>query len=462
MRCALARESLRCSADDRRTHDGDSNAPGRGARHAARAVARGPVGDHGGFAAPTSADARAARGDTRTSTSRATLADASARLDTRRRACSSGPRRLRRTVASHRRDLEPSVRCARSTSRRAAERSQKRLLALEADAHERMAEGDGIRLPARPATPALSIGYRVTDGTLDPSCYDLLASEARLASFVAIAKGDVPTRHWFRLGRPVTPVGTAPALISWSGSMFEYLMPSLVMRAPAGSLLEQTSRLIVRRQISYGAELGLPWGISESAYNARDLELTYQYSNFGVPGLGLEARPRRRTPWSRRTPRRLPPWSTREPAARNFARLARAGGARPLRLLRGTRLHAGALPEGSDVAIVRAFMAHHQGMTIVAIANALLHGMMRSALSRRAQVQAAELLLQERTPRDVAVAHPRAEEVQTRRAHPRARPAGRASLRTPPHDAHRQHASALQRPLRGDDHGGGLRLQPLA
>ena len=91
----------------------------------------------------------------------------------------------------------------------------------------------------------LSIGYRVSDGQLDSSCYDLLASEARLASFIAIAKGDVPARHWFRLGRAVTPIGAGAALISWSGSIFEYLMPSLVMRAPAGSLLEQTNRLVV-------------------------------------------------------------------------------------------------------------------------------------------------------------------------------------------------------------------------
>ena len=134
----------------------------------------------------------------------------------------------------------------------------------------------------------LSIGYLVNEGALDQNCYDLLASEARLASFFAIAKGDVPAKHWFRLGRAATPVAHGAALISWSGSMFEYLMPSLVMRAPAGSLLEQTNRLIVRRQIAYAEKLGLPWGISESAYNARDLELTYQYSNFGVPGLGLK------------------------------------------------------------------------------------------------------------------------------------------------------------------------------
>ncbi|MEI7876078.1 MAG: glycosyl transferase, partial [Alphaproteobacteria bacterium] len=134
----------------------------------------------------------------------------------------------------------------------------------------------------------LSIGYLAIEDRLDPSCYDLLASEARLASFVAIANGTVPARHWFRLGRAVTPVGRGAALISWSGSMFEYLMPSLVMRAPLGSLIERTNDLIVRRQIDYATGLGLPWGISESAYNARDKDFTYQYSNFGVPGLGFK------------------------------------------------------------------------------------------------------------------------------------------------------------------------------
>src|SRR5678815_2216501 len=126
-----------------------------------------------------------------------------------------------------------------------------------------------------PMRKLLAIGYRVGDGVLDPGRYDLLASEARLASFVAIAKGDVPVSHWFRLGRALTPVELDSVLVSWSGSMFEYLMPSLVMRTPAGSLLDQTNRLIVRRQISFGAERKLPWGISESAYNVRDLEHTY-------------------------------------------------------------------------------------------------------------------------------------------------------------------------------------------
>ncbi len=114
-----------------------------------------------------------------------------------------------------------------------------------------------------PTRKLFSIGFRVRDGMLDPSYYDLLASEARLASFLAIAKGDVAPDHWFRLGRALTPVGRGSALISWSGSMFEYLMPALVMRAPANSLLDHTYRLVVARQMSYAAELGVPWGISE-------------------------------------------------------------------------------------------------------------------------------------------------------------------------------------------------------
>ena len=114
----------------------------------------------------------------------------------------------------------------------------------------------------------LSVGYQVDEERLDESCYDLLASESRVASYVAIAKGDVRTRHWFRLGRPVTAVHSDAALVSWSGSMFEYLMPLLVMRSPAESLLERTADLVVARQIDYGDQLGVPWGISESAYNA--------------------------------------------------------------------------------------------------------------------------------------------------------------------------------------------------
>jgi cyclic beta-1,2-glucan synthetase len=258
----------------------------------------------------------------------------------------------------------------------------------------------------------LSIGYRATEGTLDESCYDLLASEARLASFVAIAKGDIPARHWFRLGRTVTPIGAGAALVSWSGSMFEYLMPDLVLRAPGGSLLAQTSRLIVKRQIQYGEELGLPWGVSESAYNARDLELTYQYSNFGVPGLGLKR--------GLSENKVIAPYATGlaamidgEAALENFSALAVAGARGRYGFYEAVDFTESRVPEGSSRALVRAYMAHHQGMSIVAIANALLDGLVRERFHSDPSIQATELLLQERTPRDVSVAHPRAEEVGT-------------------------------------------------
>ena len=258
----------------------------------------------------------------------------------------------------------------------------------------------------------LSIGYLVTEEKLDPNCYDLLASEARLASFVAIAKGDVPVRHWFRLGRAVTPVGRGAALVSWSGSMFEYLMPSLVMRGPAGSLLEQTSRLIVWRQIDYGKTLGLPWGISESAYNARDLEYTYQYSNFGVPGLGLKRGLGENAvvaPYATALAAMVDPSA----ATRNLERLAEVGARGQYGFYESLDFTPARVPEDGGVAIVRAFMAHHQGMTIVAIANALLDGVMRARFHAEPMVKATELLLQERTPRDVAVARRLAEEAKS-------------------------------------------------
>ncbi|HTO49836.1 MAG TPA: glucoamylase family protein, partial [Burkholderiales bacterium] len=307
------------------------------------------------------------------------------------------------SIESHRRDVAPAAYGARSLDRR--------LATLAAAARAMAGEMDfGFLLD--PERKLLSIGYRVADGTLDPSCYDLLASEARLASFVAIAKGDVPSRHWFRLGRAVTPTGRGAALISWSGSMFEYLMPSLVMRAPAGSLLEETSRLVVRRQVSYGATLDVPWGISESAYNVRDLEHTYQYSNFGVPGLGLKrglGESAVVAPYATALAAMVDPGA----AARNFARLAAIGARGRYGFYEALDYTPTRLPEGKDVAIVRAFMAHHQGMTVVAIANGLLDGAMRARFHAEPMVQATELLLQERTPRDVALAHPRAEEVAT-------------------------------------------------
>ncbi|HYX24249.1 MAG TPA: glucoamylase family protein, partial [Thermoanaerobaculia bacterium] len=264
-----------------------------------------------------------------------------------------------------------------------------------------------------PARKLFSIGYRVDPGELDAGFYDLLASEARLASFIAVAKGEVPVAHWFHLGRPLTPVSRGAALISWSGSMFEYLMPALVMRSPAHSLLDQTCRLVVRRQVQYGRERGVPWGVSESAFNARDVELTYQYSNFGVPGLGLKRGLSEDVV--------VAPYATAlaamfEPRAAvfNFAALAGAGARGRYGYCEAIDYTASRLPEGQDHAVVHAWMAHHQGMSLLALANVLDvrgDGGMPARFHAAPLVQATELLLQERTPRDVAVARPRAEEV---------------------------------------------------
>jgi cyclic beta-1,2-glucan synthetase len=188
-------------------------------------------------------------------------------------------------------------------------------------------------------------------------------------------------------------------------------MPSLIMRAPAGSLLEQTSRLIVERQIRYGIELGVPWGISESAYNARDLELTYQYSNFGVPGLGLKRGLRENVvvaPYATALAAMVDP----QGAARNFVRLSSIGARGRYGFHEALDYTRSRVPDGAEVAIVRAYMAHHQGMTIVAIANVLLDGEMRARFHAEPSIQATELLLQERAPRDVSLVRPRAEEVK--------------------------------------------------
>ncbi len=192
--------------------------------------------------------------------------------------------------------------------------------------------------------------------------------------------------------------------------MFEYLMPSLVMRAPAGSLLEQSNRFAVQRQIEYGAELGLPWGVSESAYNARDLELTYQYSSFGVPGLGLKrglSHDAVIAPYATALAAMVEP----QAALRNFSRLAAAGGRGRYGWYEALDYTPIRLPEGDKVAIVRSYMAHHQGMTLVAISDVLKNGAMRSRFHAEPIIQATELLLQERIPRDVLAAHPGATEV---------------------------------------------------
>ena len=283
-----------------------------------------------------------------------------------------------------------------------------------------------------PTRKLFSIGLQVDSGHLDPGYYDLLASEARLASFIAIAKHEVPPAHWFQLGRPMIFLGNDAALASWSGSMFEYLMPSLLLRLPFGSLLDRTCRAMVQRQIRYGLQRGVPWGISESAYNKRDVHRTYQYSNFGIPGLGLKRGLGEElviAPYATALAAMVEPRA----AAENFARLASLGALGPFGFYEALDFTRSRVPEDGSVAIVRAYMAHHQGMTLVALANALLSETMRERFHRVPIVRATQLLLQETAQRDIASTPPRADQVELV-------PVGEA-VSTPERSVHSPHLS---------------------
>jgi cyclic beta-1,2-glucan synthetase len=259
-----------------------------------------------------------------------------------------------------------------------------------------------------------TIGYNVTASRADDSYYDLLASEARLASFVGIAKGDVPQEHWFRMGRALTKVDSGRALISWTGTIFEYLMPLLVMRNYPATLLSETYRTVVNRQIEYGDERGVPWGISEAAYNVRDLHLNYQYGPFGVPGLGLKRgliQDLVVAPYATMLAAEIDPIAAMD----NLRRLQKEGVLGPFGYYESIDYTAERLPEGQKSILIRAFMTHHQGMSLVSLANVLQEDLVQKRFHSDPAVQATELLLQERIPVGVPAAHPRAEEVLTGR-----------------------------------------------
>jgi cyclic beta-1,2-glucan glucanotransferase len=256
------------------------------------------------------------------------------------------------------------------------------------------------------------IGFRLADadgaGRLDTSRYDLLASEARLASFLAISKGDVPETHWFHLGRAVTAVRGAPVLLSWTATMFEYLMPLLVTRSYPGTLLDQSCRLGIQRQIDYARTRGVPWGFSESAYAAVDRHGTYQYKAFGVPGLGLKRGLGDElvvAPYATALAAMLMP----RQAASNLRRLAELGLEGEFGFLESIDYtdrtqDASGTADVAHPVIVRTYMTHHQGMTLVALANVLLEDRFVARFHQDSRVRATELLLQERRPREVPAA----------------------------------------------------------
>ncbi len=248
----------------------------------------------------------------------------------------------------------------------------------------------------------LAIGYNVTEGWAESSYYDLLASEARLSTFVGIAQGQLPQESWFALGRLLTRSAGEPVLLSWSGSMFEYLMPLLVMPSYDNSLLHQTCKAAVARQIEYGRQRGVPWGISESAYNTVDVHLNYQYRAFGVPGLGLKrglADDLVVAPYASALALMVAP----EAACVNLQRLGGAGLLGRFGLFEAVDYTPARQRRGQASVVVRSFMAHHQGMSLLALAHLLLDRPMQRRFESDRQFQAVLLLLQERIPRVMAL-----------------------------------------------------------
>lgn len=260
----------------------------------------------------------------------------------------------------------------------------------------------------------LSIGYNLDEHRLDTGYYDLLASEARLCSFVAIAQGKLPQESWFALGRLLTEVNGDATLLSWSGSMFEYLMPQLVMPSYPDTLLDQTSRHAVEAQIAHGLERAVPWGVSESGYNTVDARMNYQYRAFGVPGLGLKrglGQDLVIAPYASMMALMVAP----EAACQNLQHLTALGFGGELGLYEAIDYTPARVPHGQEYVVVRSFMAHHQGMGLLALDHLLRQQPMQRRFVADPEFQATLLLLQERIPH-TGVFHPHEAETLGARA----------------------------------------------
>jgi cellobiose phosphorylase len=300
--------------------------------------------------------------------------------------------------------------------REASDHARQRLLVLEtlAKQSDELAAMD-FTLLFDLSRDLFSIGYNVTERRCDTSYYDLLASEARLCSYVAIALGQVPQDHWFSLGRLLIASRGELILVSWSGSMFEYLMPLLVMPDYEKTLLAHTCQAVVQQQIEYGELRGVPWGISESGYNRTDVHLNYQYRAFGVPGLGLKrglSEDLVIAPYATVMALMIAP----QAACENLERLAADGREGAYGFYEAVDYTPTRLPPGESSATIRSFMAHHQGMSLLSLVNLLRDYPMQRRFMACPVLKAADLLLQERVPRTTASVF--AEDLELKTARP--------------------------------------------
>jgi cyclic beta-1,2-glucan synthetase len=273
----------------------------------------------------------------------------------------------------------------------------------------RRAEGFAAQMDFRflynPDRDLFSIGFNLPLGRLDAAHYDLLASEACLASFLAVARGQAPRKHWFQLGRPITKTAGREGLLSWGGTMFEYLMPRLVLPHFPGTLLDAAQLTAVARQQEYGRQNRIPWGISESSFAVRDIAQDYQYQSFGVPGLGIKR--------GLGQDLVVAPYATllatavdADAARQNLDALTTHGAEGPLGFYEAIDFTRARLLPGEVHEVVRSYMAHHQGMALIALANCVLGNRMPRRLRAEPSVRATEMLLQERIPLDAPLVQP--------------------------------------------------------
>jgi len=244
----------------------------------------------------------------------------------------------------------------------------------------------------------LSIGYHPEQQRCDNSFYDLLASEARLTTYVGIAQGKLPQESWFSLGRQLTHQGTQAVLLSWSGSMFEYLMPMLVMPSYENTLLEQTNKIVVQKQIDYGKKRNVPWGISESGYYMFDNNLNFQYRAFGIPGIGFKrglGEDLVISPYSTILALMIAP----KEAYKNLRLLQDTGYEGEFGFYEAIDFTLKRLQRKQKRAVVTSFMAHHQGMSLLALSYVLLNRPMQQRFESEVHLKSSLLLLQEKIPR---------------------------------------------------------------
>jgi cyclic beta-1,2-glucan synthetase len=265
-----------------------------------------------------------------------------------------------------------------------------------------LSAGMDMRFLYDPRRKLFTIGFNVSANRLDDSNYDLLASEARLGSFLAIARGDVPLDHWFSMSRPYGAIGRRRVLLSWTGTMFEYLMPLLFQRSYDNSLLDKAAGEAVAVQIAYGRNHHVPWGISESAFADLDMEKTYQYKAFGVPVLGLKRGLEEKlvvAPYATLLALHVAPIKAVQNLRRlaDLGMLAEYGYFEAMDFSRQAQHDLGPRDARRGV-IIKAYMAHHQGMAFLALTNFLHDNPFRRRFHSDPRVRAFEALLQERIP----------------------------------------------------------------